>query len=273
MVWPLSSCHIVLLLPLTTTELNVVVCCVKLTAVPLSVIYNTTLLSLCREICLHTVMLPIMTTELNVTYCVRRTAVPLSSCRSVLLPIMTIEMNVVCWVCKTDCSAVVCHIQYNTTLLPLCRKNCFHTVMLPIMTTELNVTYCVKLTAVPLSSFHIVLLPIMTIELNVVCWVCKTDCSAVICHSLCEGRKIASSKQTPQVACVSEDLKYWGAWDYTCGHSTISFLSLLEERSAERGSAGRSYLKDEKVPSSAKRIIIGTVSKVIITSRKLLRES
>ena len=53
-------------------------------------------------------------------------------------------------------------------------------------------------------------------------------------------------KQQPQVACVSEDLKCWGAWCTTCWHKvkdTTYTVDYLEERGVKRGSAGQSSLR------------------------------
>ena len=54
------------------------------------------------------------------------------------------------------------------------------------------------------------------------------------------------AKQPPQVSCVLEDLKCWGAWDTTCGHKTKDITpSIAWEREAwkEKALDWRSPLK------------------------------
>ena len=50
------------------------------------------------------------------------------------------------------------------------------------------------------------------------------------------------AKQPSQVACFSENLKCWEAWDISCGHKSQGHhtINCLEERGMERGSARRS---------------------------------
>ena len=58
------------------------------------------------------------------------------------------------------------------------------------------------------------------------------------------------ARQPLQVACVSEDLKCWGAWDTGLDAKPRTYtVGRLEERSVERGSAQQSW-KDVKGPSS-----------------------
>ena len=49
------------------------------------------------------------------------------------------------------------------------------------------------------------------------------------------------ARQSSQVACFSKDLKWWGAWNTTCGHKAkdIHTIDRLEETGVERGSATR----------------------------------
>ena len=67
------------------------------------------------------------------------------------------------------------------------------------------------------------------------------------------------AKHLLQVACFSEDLKCWGAWDTTCGRKAKD-IDRLQEGGVERGSTRRSSLnvRERAIVSQTN---IGTVSK------------
>ena len=72
------------------------------------------------------------------------------------------------------------------------------------------------------------------------------------------------AKQPSQVACISEDLKCWGAWGTTSGHHTTDHL---EERGVERGSSWWSSLKGwawDWEEATVNQMKIGTVSKATL---------
>ena len=74
-------------------------------------------------------------------------------------------------------------------------------------------------------------------------------------------------KQPSQVACFSEDLKCWGAWDTTSqGHQTID---RLEEKGVERGSTRRSSFKVRE-RAIVNQTNSGTITKA--TLGKLMRD-
>ena len=74
-------------------------------------------------------------------------------------------------------------------------------------------------------------------------------------------------KQPSQMACVSEDLTCWGAWDITCGTPPVtSHIDRLEERDVGRGSARRSSLKG-RGRAIASQTNIGTVAKATLGKR------
>ena len=64
-------------------------------------------------------------------------------------------------------------------------------------------------------------------------------------------------KQPLQVACFSEDLKCWEAWDTTCGHKAKDFTpSIAWRRDAWKEEAPDDLLsKDERGPSSIRRTL------------------
>jgi len=64
-------------------------------------------------------------------------------------------------------------------------------------------------------------------------------------------------KQPSQVACFSEDLKWWGAWDTTCGHKAKDITpSIAWRREAWKEEALDDLpWKDERGPSSIKRTL------------------
>ena len=72
------------------------------------------------------------------------------------------------------------------------------------------------------------------------------------------------AKEASQVACFSEDLKWWGAWDTTRGHKAKDHtINRLEERGVERGNARRSSLKGRE-KAIVLQTNIGTFSKATL---------
>ena len=65
------------------------------------------------------------------------------------------------------------------------------------------------------------------------------------------------AKQPSQVACFSEDLKCWGAWDTTCGHKAKNIApSIAWRREALKEEALDDLpWKDERGPSSVRRTL------------------
>ena len=65
------------------------------------------------------------------------------------------------------------------------------------------------------------------------------------------------AKQPSQVACLSEDLKCWGAWDTTCGHKakdTTPSIAWRREACKEETLDDLPW-KDERGPSSVRRTL------------------
>ena len=61
--------------------------------------------------------------------------------------------------------------------------------------------------------------------------------------------------QPSQVACVSEDLKCWGAWDTTCGHKAKGITPSISWRREARKEEALDdvHWKDERRPSSIRQ--------------------
>ena len=94
---------------------------------------------------------------------------------------------------------------------------------------------------------------------------------------MCSGYTVAKGsnqadwreKQPSQVACVSEGLRCWGAWDTICGSISKGTIDHLEERDVEREVLEDLPLKRREWSSSARRTLkvhnyIGFSERIII---------
>ena len=80
-------------------------------------------------------------------------------------------------------------------------------------------------------------------------WTCRSE-------GKWPSRQTGGKKQPSQVACFSEDLKCWGAWDTTCGHKAKDItpsIAWRREALKEEALDDRPW-KDERGPSSIRRI-------------------
>ena len=68
------------------------------------------------------------------------------------------------------------------------------------------------------------------------------------------------AKQSSEVACFSEDLKCWEAWDTTCGHKAKNITPLIVCRSEALKEEELDTLpwRDERGPSSIRRTLEGS---------------